>query len=709
MPILHFSGKFRSYPPLYNNYPLMPEKYFDPGISPDDVKRKVTEGVEPLQYFEFEFYNSYVQKVTYDDGSSTSDSKKDPIIGKEIRFKGLLVDVSPHLIRGRLFAGEIRVVDYILGKLNLAVQSDLFRTVRDGISNPGVRVLSADFESTFYETHNLENEFVKEGNSRFIKETAGNNNLKIYYNVNSFSFASLEGKVYGYLGPSMPTENKDIRIHGRRLLINPTIPPELKRDFRIDEHDLEPVGGIVRNDLEGSYEVIEEKRIAILRYLNFVPFLDSNHNPPKDYQFSIALVQSGKQIETSLSLSPQTIIELDDEDSISRNGGISVFRIPENIRELDKLNIEVRVKKTGSSNQHSFLVEPKYDLILDDNQKFVISESGERKEVIVRVYENNRLAKDSSIQLTLKNEKNDESPTVALWSDVNTTTKNGIATCFIESIDLENCKDGIEDPVLTRLSGGNEPVKISGELPWDRHYGNYLSLRIQSNEIPTIKMNIPVRVLHRVQFQYLENIDNLDKETIQDIITKIFGYYTRNYPWLHVQYRYARDNVDGRIKPVYNQFLRIKEYLDFTSRDHVHDWHSVEESVSRINHFLDRLERDDNDWRKMPRSRDLPINGTEFLKAWKASLINKLIEDINESKAKVLEDNNSDTKLENDVDINNWQEVETIVDELDNVISSSSLGPEHRKILLASKMALYNYMLEKLSMTRVQTGHSHSH
>ena len=687
----------------------MPEKYFEPGMSPDDVKRKVTEGVEPLQYFEFEYYNTFVQKVTYDDGTSTSDSRSDPIIGKEIRLKGLLVDVSPHLIRGRLFAGEIRVIDFILGKLNVAVQSDLFRTVRNGV-DAGAKILSADFECTLYETNDLENEFVKEENSRFMREVQSDSKLKIYYNVNSFSFASLEGKVYGYLGPSVSIESNDIRINSRRLLINPSIPNELRQDFRIDEQDLEPVDSIVRNDLEGSYEIIENKRLAILRYLNSVPFQDYNHSPPKDYKFSISLVHDGKErVETSPS--DQITIELDNEDSISRNGGICVFSIPENVRELDKLSIEIKVQKNRSENQHSFLVEPKYDFILDDNQKFIILESGEKhKEVIVRVYEKNRVARDNSIQLILKTENNEDSPTVASWSDVNTTTKNGTATCFIESIDLENCKDGIEDPVLTKLSGGTEPVKISGELPWDRHYGNYLSLRIQSTERPVIKMNFPARVLHRVQPQYLENIDNLDKETVQDILTKILGYYTRNYPWLHVQYRYVRDNEDGLIKPAYNQFLRIKEYLDFTVSDHIHDWHSVQGSVSKINHFLDRLERDDSDWRKMPRSRDFPINGTEFLKIWKASLINKLIQDINESKVKILQNsNNTNSKLENDVDINNWEEVETVVNEHDDLIGLSSLAPEHKKMLLASKIALYNYMLEKLSMAKLQTGHSHSH
>ena len=47
--------------------------------------------------------------------------------------------------------------------------------------------------------------------------------------------------------------------------------------------------------------------------------------------------------------------------------------------------------------------------------------------------------------------------------------------------------------------------KLSGELPWDRYYGNYLSIKIDNdtlisdNKNPTIKFNIPIRVLHSVQ------------------------------------------------------------------------------------------------------------------------------------------------------------------------------------------------------------------
>lgn len=55
MSILHFSGKFKYQPPKYNNEPGNPERYFDSSISPEDVQKNITEGVEPLQYFEFEF------------------------------------------------------------------------------------------------------------------------------------------------------------------------------------------------------------------------------------------------------------------------------------------------------------------------------------------------------------------------------------------------------------------------------------------------------------------------------------------------------------------------------------------------------------------------------------------------------------------------------------------------------------------------------
>jgi len=43
---LHFSGKFKNQPPLYNNEPSNREIPYDYRKTPDDVK-KITEGVEP--------------------------------------------------------------------------------------------------------------------------------------------------------------------------------------------------------------------------------------------------------------------------------------------------------------------------------------------------------------------------------------------------------------------------------------------------------------------------------------------------------------------------------------------------------------------------------------------------------------------------------------------------------------------------------------
>jgi hypothetical protein len=62
--ILHFSGKFKYYPPIYNNEPRNTEKYFNPQIDPATVKSKITDGVDPLKYFEFEFSDVYVLMYT---------------------------------------------------------------------------------------------------------------------------------------------------------------------------------------------------------------------------------------------------------------------------------------------------------------------------------------------------------------------------------------------------------------------------------------------------------------------------------------------------------------------------------------------------------------------------------------------------------------------------------------------------------------------
>ena len=166
-------------------------------------------------------------------------------------------------------------------------------------------------------------------------------------------------------------------MSGRRLLVNPTVTLELKQDFGIrqsNEHDdLEPTDDLERNDMEGTYEILEEDRLVILRYFNFLPFQDKNHNLPNNYRFFIVPFQNGEESSTR--------IELDlDQVAISKNGGICILQVPESIRELDKLSLEIRTSKNGGKEQ-TFLLEPKYDLILKDNQRFLTLYSGKKEEL----------------------------------------------------------------------------------------------------------------------------------------------------------------------------------------------------------------------------------------------------------------------------------------------------------------------------------------
>ena len=147
----------------------------------------------------------------------------------------------------------------------MAVQSDLFKSIRND-SDKGASIYSAEFESNFYDSVDLVNEFLREENSEFVRAVSDSNknNLKIYFNLSLFDFESLEGEVYGYVGPSISIENKHgVRISGRRLLVDPTISPDLKHDFGIKqnqfEDDLEPTDSVLRNDMEGSYEILRRR------------------------------------------------------------------------------------------------------------------------------------------------------------------------------------------------------------------------------------------------------------------------------------------------------------------------------------------------------------------------------------------------------------------------------------------------------------------
>jgi hypothetical protein len=702
--ILHFSGKFKFYPPIYNNEPRNPERYFNATLEPQTVLTKITDGVDPLKYFEFEFLNVYVTKVTYDDGSLSLKKKEDPIIGKKVILKGLLVDVSPHLERGRLFAGEIRIIDFIMGKLELAVQSDLFKTIRND-TDKGVKILSADFDSKIYNHNYLENTFLTTSNSRYLRELQINN-FGIYFNVRKFSFQSLEGEINGYFGPYISKENSErIRLSGRRLLFNPEIESQLIKDFHLKDpdnmssdifqYDSEDV---FRYDLELVYDIIEEKRMIVLKYLHAIPFIDQNDKIPTDYRFFIVLLYKGKRIknhhesELELKLKPKDIFV---------SGGIHTVKIPLNIQEFDKLKIEIVVTKDNNNNFFTYLKEPQYDLSLINYEKFLILKSNEKREIKIKIFEENRNS-NKEINLEVGQYDNDRSPTVAHWTD-KINTKNGIATGYIQARNLENSEE-IEDPTPgIDPDTNNIRVKLNGDLPWDRYYGNYVYIKInnQKDKKPLIKYNIPVRVLHSINLEEAQReIDSLNKERIQEVVTKMLRYYTRYYPWLHVEYRY-RPTSSNIPKLVYNQFLKVTEYLNFIEEEDISHWHIIENTITKINHFLDRLEKDDHDWSKMPRSRDFPFNGVEYLKMWKTSIIDKMIKEIEEQR-----NNMKDENLDK-INFGNWEGIQELINKIDNL--NMRISEQDKKLILTWKVQLLEEMVKILTYAKTSTRHFHSH
>ncbi|HKG30087.1 MAG TPA: hypothetical protein VKA91_02350 [Nitrososphaeraceae archaeon] len=721
MPILHFSGKFKNQPPLYNNKPSNVEQPFD-DRNPDEVKKSVTERVEPGEYFEFKFHDVFITKVTYDDGTSTKEKENDAVIGKRLILKGLLVDTAPHLLRSRLFAGEFRIIDLLMGKLEEGFESDLFTTIRgdeirdDKIERP--LPYSADFECKIYEMQNLADDFKSRENSRFFSEyDLENSNFKIYFHLSKFYYSKLEGEVHGYIGLHVPElDDHRVRIHGRRLLVDPSIAEELKEDFKIDPYRIES-NQVGRYDLEGTYEILTEKRLVVLRYLNFIPYMDSNNTTPSGYTFFVKLLNNGTEIESNL---PSEIKV--DRENISQSGGICIVKFAGSIEDLSMLTMSVITKKNNEKTQ-SFMIEPEYDLLIDNYKKYLILESGKKEELKIQLYEKNCPSKNRNIRVILDDYENASSPKVARWTKNEATpNEDCLLTCYVQAHDLENSEE-IDDSVILGVNEEEKQIfdeekkevlrgKLFGDLPWDRYYGNYISTKIDNKSIrsdnkkePTIKFNIPVRVLHSVRLddKLRDAIDNLDKEKIQEVMTKILSYYVRYYPWLHTEYAYT--DLPQPAKLAYSRFLDITKFLIYVDKNDIGNWGLLQRSVDGMNHFLDRLTREDNDWKKMPRSRDFPFNGVEFLKMYKASIIDKMISAINEEQDRIIKFiGGSEIKINMD----NWRQIQTLLNSLGDMTNRLS-SDEDKKLIAIWKLQIYDSLIHDLSHAKAHTKHVHEH
>ena len=466
MTLLHFSGKFKFQPPIYNNEPGNPERYFDGSITPREVHEKITSGVEPLKYFEFEFSDVFIHKITYNDGTYATNDSDDPIVGKKILLKGLLVDTSPHLERGRLFAGEFRVLDVFMGKVELAVQSDLFKIIKNDKVN--INIYSADFESNLYDLTSLENDFVTTNNSKYLRDL-GNQSLKIYYHVShfDFDFCSLKGDVFGYMGLQNSEQNSDnIRISKRRVLITPTIDPALKSDLGLRNFEKES-NDVGRNDMEGTYEILERNRLIIFRYLNSIPFIDAEYSIPKKYSFFIVLYYNNNKVNLGLNAE----IHLDPH-SISNSGGVHVIQIPIDIKRIGDLSIEVTCKKIGGI-ENTYMKEPEFDMVLYNYPNYLVLSSNEKKELAFNIFQKNKkMKKFDGVDLLVGYHENLYSPLV-VWPVGKAYPKEEQYICNIQARNLEN-SGVIVDPIYgidpeSKAEPREMRVKISGDLPWDRY------------------------------------------------------------------------------------------------------------------------------------------------------------------------------------------------------------------------------------------------
>jgi hypothetical protein len=307
-----------------------------------------------------------------------------------------------------------------------------------------------------------------------------------------------------------------------------------------------------------------------------LPFIDRNYHTPIGYKYFPHLFNGKEEVKTKMNYEFNGY-----HNEMLQSGGVQVFVIPEEIKDLSKLNIEVRVKKNGWKSESSFMVEPEWNLVLDENQKAIKIGSRQESTINTRIYLHNQLAKQP-INIYFESQKNDSSPLVAEFTKPEDTTSSGSISAIITAHDLENSGE-IDDPVTK-----DDPISkgiLKGNLPWDRYYGNLVSIKIGSRTNPVAQIDILVRVLHAVNLsQILKN-----KISFRQDILPLFSYYLRYFPWLHV-------TVEN---------CQYTNFLDISNSSAVKDI---------ISEMAIRVEKDDDDWQKMPRSRDFPIYGDKLLK-----------------------------------------------------------------------------------------------
>ena len=521
---------------------------------------------DPTRYFEFIFRDVKVTQATYRDGTCAYNG--DSMIGQRILLNGMMVDVSPSAICGQLFAATLKVGNLLMGNLNQATQSELrinlrpLNTPLDG-KNLSDRNYGAHVDTILDVT-----DITSPKSSRFLRELGDVSKLEFHMHLNNYHPIALNktqideknglnGDVYGYICPTMPViDSNGTRIKNRRLVAH----QELDKTKNVRDIFLGPDSRFdVNTDIDGTYDLFIDKRILILRYLDFIPLLDPDGNTPKDKRLIVKyilhlLTSSGNRILIGNFWA--------DRNEIRIRGGISVFYLDASvIRALksDDMTLLIEVEMADGLI-YPLMIESDLDILLEnisqnstdgvhqeqklENIRGLTLGSSQKGYVTARVYYRNHRLRDHKVRLiTQDSSDNPDSPIVASFEENEMRTNSeGLIKATIKTIKLEESQL-LYDPVTKGY--------FEGDLPWSRYYGNDVYIQMDNPmrkfRSPNIEqIEIPIRVCIQLERTYF-----LNQNSVLKIISTLFylSIMLSYFPWLH-----SRDAGEN----VFNQLLNLK-------------------------------------------------------------------------------------------------------------------------------------------------------
>ncbi|BDD06550.1 hypothetical protein [Aureibacter tunicatorum] len=303
-PRLTFSGRFQADPSTVNNdVTHYNNATFQPNYQDYQTDEDANGWWNPDGTGNFKLSNCTVKKVYYKDGSSTTNSEEDPIIGMNVsdinsKVAGKIVDLDPQQqMVSELWGLVIRInengTDYMMGDYEVAPFTNIwFNRSTDlkldaaaaAIYQSVIKNIKWDIEGT---------------NSRYLKElyAESESELSIQFTVDRYNgdFTSSDftyGRIVGSIGPSKNSEPK----HG--LLGRQLFPLEKTCNYgvAIFEEDKKKITLDLANSLQFGYKeisnvhtihsgVIEVSDIGVVENKNLALAVNSGTSKNPNYTF----------------------------------------------------------------------------------------------------------------------------------------------------------------------------------------------------------------------------------------------------------------------------------------------------------------------------------------------------------------------------------------------------------------------------------------